>query len=168
MRKKLIPPFVFFMGLVSTKMHAQKLRTLIGGNVMIGSPTGDFKNFYTRVTGVEGSIGKGFSKLYVIGTIGYQAYKEADGFVYGKMSLIPMKAGIRIYPTEKIFICGNAGYGFLKDETMTFRDTRFVYDAGAGLNFLLGQISIHYDAWQRRNNPGTSASVLLKVGLVIK
>jgi hypothetical protein len=152
MRKKLIPPFVFFMGLVSTKMHAQKLRTLIGGNVMIGSPTGDFKNFYTRVTGVEGSIGKGFSKLYVIGTIGYQAYKEADGFVYGKMSLIPMKAGIRIYP----------------DETMTFRDTRFVYDAGTGLNFLLGQISIHYDAWQRRNNPGTSASVLLKIGFVIK
>jgi hypothetical protein len=84
MRKKLIPPFVFFMGLVSTKMHAQKLRTLIGGNVMIGSPTGDFKNFYTRVTGVEGSIGKGFQSYVLLALLATRLIKRQMGLCMAK------------------------------------------------------------------------------------
>jgi hypothetical protein len=168
MLKKMFLVFIFCIALFSVSVTAQKVKTLIGGNLILGSPTGDFKNSYKRVTGVEGSIGKGFSKAYFVGTVGYQTYKEVDGFVYGKMSLIPVKAGLRVYPTEKLFLCANAGYGFLKDETMSSRETRFIYDAGIGLNFFPGQISIHYDAWQRKNNPGTSASVLLKIGFLIK
>lgn len=162
--------FIFSVSLVlfSTSLIAQKSKSFIGGNIVFGFPGGDFKDSYKSAIGVEGSAGIGFSKLYLLGTVGYTSYKPVSGNMYGKITIIPLKAGLRLYATKKIFLAGNAGYGFLKDEVMESREARFVYDAGVGVHFLLGQVSVHYDAWKRKNNPGSSSTVQLKLGLAIK
>ena len=147
---------------------AQKTNLFLGGNLIVGFPSGDFKNGYKRATGIEGSMGLGSSKFIVLGTLGYMSYKEKSGNQFGKITVIPLKGGIRVYPTNILFLTGNAGVGFLKDETMNSRETRFVYDAGVGLHIILGQISVHYDAWKRQNTNGYTGSVLLKFGLALK
>lgn len=147
---------------------AQKTNLFLGGNLIVGFPSGDFKNGYKRATGIEGSMGLGSSKFIVLGTLGYMSYKEKEGNQFGKITVIPLKGGIRVYPTNMLFLTGNAGVGFLKDETMNSRETRFVYDAGVGLHIILGQISVHYDAWKRQNTNGYTGSVLLKLGLALK
>ena len=158
----------FSLVLLSTSLMAQKSKKMIGGNIVFGLPNGDFKNSYKSATGVEGSAGIGISKVYFLGTVGYTLYKPVSGNLYGKITIIPLKAGLRIYATKHLFLAGNAGYGFLKDEVMESREARFVYDAGVGVHFLLGQLSVHYDAWKRKNNPGTSATVQLKLGLALR
>ena len=147
---------------------AQKTNLFLGGNLIVGFPSGDFKNGYKRATGIEGSMGLGSSKFIVLGTLGYMSYKEKEGNQFGKITVIPLKAGIRVYPTNMLFLTGNAGVGFLKDETMNSRETRFVYDAGVGLHIILGQISVHYDAWKRQNTNGYTGAILLKFGLALK
>ena len=129
---------------------AQKTNPFLGGNLILGFPNGDFKTAYKSALGIEGSAGFGGKRIFVLGTLGYVSYKAESG-----------------NPTKRLFLTGNAGYGFLKDETMSKREARFVYDAGVGLHFLLSQISVHYDAWQRKNNAGVSSSIQLKLGLAL-
>jgi hypothetical protein len=147
---------------------AQKTDLFIGGNLIVGFPSGDFKDGYKRATGIEGSLGLGGSRVIVLGTLGYMSYKEQSGNPYGKITVIPVKAGLRVYPTKLLFLTGNAGVGFLKDEVMSSRETRFVYDAGIGLHLIVAQISLHYDAWKRQNTNGYTGAVLLKFGIAIK
>ncbi len=148
-------------------VSAQKTKPFLGGNLILGFPNGDFKTAYKSALGIEGSAGFGGKRIFVLGTLGYVSYKAESGNPYGKITVIPLKAGLRVYPTKRLFLTGNAGYGFLKDETMSKREARFVYDAGVGLHFLLSQISVHYDAWQRKNNAGVSSSIQLKLGLAL-
>lgn len=147
---------------------AQKTDLFLGGNLIVGFPSGDFKDGYKRATGIEGSLGLGGSKVIVLGTLGYMSYKEQSLNPYGKITVIPVKAGLRVYPTKVLFLTGNAGVGFLKDEVMSSRETRFVYDAGIGLHLIVAQVSVHYDAWKRQNTNGYTGAVLLKFGIAIK
>lgn len=150
------------------KLAAQDVSLFAGGNIIVGFPTGDFKNGYKRATGIEASLGAGTKRVILLGTVGYTSYKEQDGNNFGKITAVPIKGGIRLYPSNIIFLTGNAGVALLKDETMSSRESRFTYDAGIGLHFILGQVSVHYDAWKRKNNPGYSSSIQLKFGLAIK
>ena len=85
-----------------------------------------------------------------------------------KITVIPVKAGLRVYPVKSIFLTGNAGVGFLKDEVMSSRESRFMYDAGIGFHFFLPQISVHYEAWKKQSSPGYTTAVLLKMGFALK
>ena len=118
---------------------AQKTKPFLGGNLILGFPNGDFKTSYKSALGIEASAGFGSKRIFVLGTLGYVSYKAQSGNPYGKITVIPLKAGLRLYPTKRLFITGNAGFGFLKDETMSKRESRFVYDAGVGVHFLLSR-----------------------------
>lgn len=168
MRTTLFSLFLLAQFAVIGKVAAQKLNTFVGGNLIIGFPTGDFKNGYKRATGIDASLGFGGKHLYGIGTIGYVSYKEQSGNPYGKITLVPIKAGLRVYPTNILFLSGNAGVGFLKDEVMSSRESRFMFDAGIGLHLLVGQISLNYDGWKRQNTDGFSGTIQLKLGLAFK
>ncbi len=168
MRKSAFLATLFISVCFIKNLPAQSSTIFAGGNIIVGFPTGDFKNGYKRATGIEGSLGFGTKKIILLGTLGYVSYKEQDGNSYGKITTIPVKGGLRFYPSNILFLTGNAGVGFLKDETMSSRESRFMYDAGIGLHFILGQVSLNYDAWKRKNNPGYSGSVQLKLGLAIK
>lgn len=155
-------------GPVQQAAAQKKMSSFIGGNLIIGYPQGDFKDGYKLATGIDASLGFGKKHLYAIGTIGYVSYKAQSDNLYGKITLIPVKAGVRIYLGNFFFLSGNAGVGFLNDEVDKDRTSRFMYDVGAGFHFILGQVSVHYDAWQRKNNPGSSSTIQLKFGLALK
>ena len=156
------------IGFVQKAAAQNKVQSFIGGNIIIGYPQDDFKNGYKIGTGVDASLGFGSKHVYAIGTVGYLSYKPQSNNTYGKISVIPVKAGVRIYPGNFFFLSGNAGVGFLKDEVTTNRSSRFMYDAGLGFHFILGQVSLHYDAWQRKNTSGASGAIQLKLGLALK
>lgn len=155
-------------GLVKQAAAQKKMNSFIGGNLIIGYPQGDFKNGYKLATGIDASLGFGSKHLYGIGTIGYVSYKAQSDNPYGKITVIPVKAGLRIYPGNIFFLSGNAGVGFLNDQVDKNRTSRFMYDVGMGFHFILGQVSVNYDAWQRKNTPGSSSTIQLKLGLALK
>ncbi|MFT3846963.1 MAG: outer membrane beta-barrel protein [Lacibacter sp.] len=158
--------FFLFALLTSSALSAQKkAKSFIGGNLIYAVPSGMFKTGYKHGTGVDASLGVGTSKIYFVGTLGYLSYKAQSDNVYGKITVIPLKAGLRIRPTKSLFLAGNAGYGFLKDETMSSRDAKFMYDAGIGVHFILLDFGVYYDAWKKTNTPGYSGAVQLKFGM---
>lgn len=172
MKSKILSIIVAIVGLTSAS-YAQKGNTIFGGNVIVGAPLSDFRNNYKSVFGIEGFGGFGLGqKAFVTGTIGFQSYApdpgSYDGVYYGKITMIPLKAGVRFYPVNNFFLTGNAGIGLVRDETIEARESRFAYDVGAGLNFSIFNASVHYDAIKRVNAPGSSNAVLLKLGIAIR
>ncbi|MBP6687426.1 MAG: hypothetical protein KA160_06175 [Lacibacter sp.] len=173
MRKSLVLHALFTVMLVitgfSAKAQGGDLNIYAGGNIIVAFPAGDFKNGYTYGAGAEGSLGFGITKkIYLLGTLGYVSYKNEDTNPYGKIRYVPIKGGIRIYPGKNLYVAANAGVGLLKDAVMTSNESRFAYDAGVGIQVSVLQFGIHYDAWQRKNTPGASGAVQVKVGLVFK
>jgi Outer membrane protein beta-barrel domain len=173
MRKSLVlhALFVVILAVIgfSAKAQSSDMNLYAGGNLILAFPAGDFSNGYTYGAGAEGSLGFGItSKLYVLGTLGYISYKNEDGNLYGKIRYVPIKAGLRLYPGKNFYVAANAGIGLLKDEAMTSSESRFAYDAGVGIQVSVLQFGVHYDAWQRKNTPGASGALQVKVGLVFK
>jgi hypothetical protein len=168
MKSKFLSIIVAIIGLTSAS-YAQKANTIFGGNVIVGAPLGDLRNDYRSVFGIEGFGGFGLGQsAYITGTIGFQSYAPESYNPYGKISMVPLKAGIRYYPVKNLFLTGNAGVGLIKDETIDARESRFAYDIGAGLNLNIFNASVHYDGWQKKNTNGGSHSVLLKLGIAIR
>jgi hypothetical protein len=97
MRTTLFSLFLLAQLAMIGKVTAQKLNTFVGGNLIIGFPTGDFKDGYKRATGIDASLGFGSKHLYGLGTIGYVSYKPQSGNPYGKITVVPIKAGLRVY-----------------------------------------------------------------------
>ncbi|RXK62758.1 hypothetical protein ESA94_07105 [Lacibacter luteus] len=173
MNKKIFLSVVVAIVAFTGSAVAQKGKPIFGGNVIIGIPTGDFRTDYKGVTGIEGLAGFGVAQnVYVTGTLGFQSYSpdpnSFDGTYYGKITSIPLKAGLRIYPTNNFFLTGNAGIALLKDQTIDARESRFAYDIGAGFSFNIFHASVHYDGWQTKNTSGGSNSVVAKLGIAIR
>ena len=147
---------------------AQDAQLFIGGNVILGFPSGDFKQGYSYATGLDATMGFGGKKILLTGTAGYVAYRQKDSNPYGKITLIPFKAGLRIYPYKDLFLSANAGMGFLKDANMASRETRFIYDIGIGIHSGVIQVGLSYDGWKRKNSMGTSNTLQLKMGIALK
>ncbi len=167
-QKFLFSMFVACIGFTSVAV-AQKANTIFGGNVIIGAPLGDLRNDYRSVVGIEGLAGFGVGQnVYLTGTIGFQSYAPESFNPYGKITMVPLKAGVRFYPVNNFFLTGNAGLGLIRDETIDARESRFAYDIGAGLSFSIFNASVHYDGWQKKNTNGGSNSVLLKLGIAIR
>jgi hypothetical protein len=167
-QKFLFSMFVACIGFTSVAV-AQKANTIFGGNVIIGAPLGDLRNDYRSVVGIEGLAGFGVGQnVYLTGTLGFQSYAPESFNPYGKITMVPLKAGVRFYPVNNFFLTGNAGLGLIRDETIDARESRFAYDIGAGLSFSIFNASVHYDGWQKKNTNGGSNSVLLKLGIAIR
>lgn len=161
--------FVFvysFLLLLAVSVSAQKKsESFIGGNLIYSMPQDLFKQGYKSGAGIDASLGVGTKRVLFVGTLGYLSYKAKSDNPYGKISVIPLKAGLRVYPTKTLFLAGNAGFGFLKDETMSSRETKFMYDAGVGIHFILLDFGVYYDAWKKTNTPGYSGAIELKFGM---
>lgn len=167
-QKFLFSMFVACIGFTSVAV-AQKANTIFGGNVIIGAPLGDLRNDYRSVVGIEGLAGFGVGQnVYLTGTLGFQSYAPESFNPYGKITMVPLKAGVRFYPVNNFFLTGNAGLGLIRDETIDARESRLAYDIGAGLSFSIFNASVHYDGWQKKNTNGGSNSVLLKLGIAIR
>lgn len=169
MKKKSLLFILLAFFIVNGTLLAQKKNTLFGGNVIVGFPVGSFGEQYTSALGFEGYGGiRLIENLYATGTLGYVSYAAESYNPYGRVTLIPIKAGLRYYATKNLFLTGNAGVGLIKDQTITSRESRFAYDVGAGFQFSKFQAGLYYDGWKRQNTSGSSNSILLKFGIAIK
>ncbi|MBS4064020.1 MAG: hypothetical protein KGZ74_05645 [Chitinophagaceae bacterium] len=166
--KQIIPFFISMLSM--SDLIAQKdVNLFAGGNLIVGFAGGDFKNGYSYATGIDASLGAGITKnVYAVGTLGYISYKNEDSNPYGKITLIPLKAGLRVYPYKNFFVAGDAGVGFLKDEIMTSRESRFIYDLGIGAHGELLQMGFYYDGWKRKNNKGSSNTFQIRLGIALR
>lgn len=161
--------FLFVMVPVSKMMAQGKGNIFAGGTIILGFPTGDFASGYTFATGIDASLGAGVAeKVFITGTLGYISYKHDDNNPYGKITMIPLKAGIRVYPYKNIFIAGDAGVGFLKDQVMSSRESRFIYDLGVGAHGELLQAGLYYDGWKRKNSNGSSNTFQIRIGIALR
>lgn len=68
-----------------------------------GSPQAILKNGYKRATGIEASLGAGTKRVILLGTVGYISYKEQEGNNFGKITAVPIKGGLRLYPSRVFF-----------------------------------------------------------------
>lgn len=162
-------PLLLIFVVISNNTFAQKKNTIFGGNVIVGFPTGTLADNYTNAFGLEGLAGFGVANnVYLTGTVGYVSYAAESFNPYGRITVVPIKAGVRLYATDRFFLTGNAGVGLIKDETMDVRESRFTYDVGAGVQFSMFNASLHYDGWKKSNTTGSSNAVLLKLGIAIR
>jgi len=174
MKQLFLFPLLLVLFISPSILKAQKGKPIFGGNVIAGMPTGELRNGYKSVFGIEGMGGIAVVKnLYVMGTIGFQSYAPDPNAVfpyagYDRITMIPLKAGLRLYPVNKVFLTGNLGVGLVDDGELVARESRFVYDVGAGLHYSMFQASIHYDAIKRVNSTGTSNAFLIKLGIAIR
>src|SRR5688572_16481453 len=109
--KKVLASVVACMALL-TIVQAQKFT--IGAGANVGLPLGDAADISSVTVGGELQGEYQFNKtISAVFTTGYTHFigKDFEGikFNYG---VVPLLAGARFYPSAKVFIGGQLGYGF--------------------------------------------------------
>ena len=121
-----------------------------GAGIRLGLPVGDFSDSHSFGIGGEVQGEYGFSKKFSgIVTTGYTHFfgKEStigpitienEGF-----GVIPVIAGLRVYPSNNIFIGAQAGVGFLTGGGSS--DAAFNWQPQVGVNTEHFQVALNYN-----------------------
>jgi opacity protein-like surface antigen len=130
----------------------------LGVGVEFGFPMGDFGD--VSDFGVGGSLLYQHpiaNKLNFTGTAGYMNFQGKD-FEFagetvdgGSLGVIPVKAGLRYFLAENIFVNAEAGAVFGTEEGF---GTRFAYSPGLGVEFPVAdksalELSARYEGWSK-------------------
>jgi opacity protein-like surface antigen len=130
----------------------------LGVGVEFAFPMGDFAD--ATKLGVGGSLLYQHpiaSKLNLTGTAGYTNFQGKDyeiggvTFDGGSLGVIPVKAGLRYFLAENIFVNAEAGAVF---GTKDGFGTRFAYSPGLGVEFPVAdkstlELSGRYEGWSK-------------------
>ena len=160
----------------ATGINAQTKRSntgknyLLGANLILANPVGTLSEDYKTGFGIEGMGGiKAGDQLYVTATLAYVNFpNEAYYNNFGNISVTSIKGGLRYYATENVFLSGNAGVGFAKDEVEPQSYGRFIGDIGVGIHFGLVQAGLYYEGRKKIFSDGFSNSVHVKLGIAIR
>ncbi len=129
----------------TTSSSSSDVRFSVG--VDAGVPVGDFGNAYSWNLGgslqAEIPIAK---QLYVTGNVGYNNFfgkkTTVGAFSYTPpdLKIVPLKAGIKIFPTENFYVQGEAGAAFLtnKSDFGYTKSAVFVYAPQIGISYPIG------------------------------
>jgi hypothetical protein len=153
-----------------TKKSSAARNYLLGANLILASPVGTLSEDYKIGFGIEGMGGiKASDQLYVTATLGYVNFpNEAYYNDFGNISVTSIKGGLRYYATDNVFLSGNAGVGFAKDEVEPRSYGRFIGDIGGGVHFGLVQAGLYYEGRKKIFSEGFSNSVQIKLGIAIR
>ncbi|HEX4956856.1 MAG TPA: hypothetical protein VFV46_01655 [Lacibacter sp.] len=153
-----------------TKKSANGKNYLLGAHLIMASPVGTLSEDYKTGFGIEGIGGiKAGEQLYVTATLAYVNFpNEAFYNNYGNISVTSIKGGVRYYATENVFLGGNAGVGFAKDELEPRSYGRFIGDIGAGVHFGLVQAGLFYEGRKKIFSEGFANSVQVKLGIALR
>ena len=89
MKKLFIISTLAILFVCPSMLMAQKGKPIFGGNVIAGVPSGELRNGYKSVFGIEGMGGIGVAKnLYVMGTIGFNQAWYSHQVSLNKFALI--------------------------------------------------------------------------------
>ena len=123
-----------------------------GAGVRLGLPVGDFGDSHSFGIGAEIQGEYNFSEKFSgIITTGYTNFfgKTVDVPPFGEIEfesagLIPIIAGVRVYPTTTFFIGAQAGYGILTGNGDS--EGAFCYQPQIGYNGSKFQVALNYNA----------------------
>ncbi len=130
-------------------------------------PMGDFGD--VSKFGVGGSLQYQHpiaNKLNVTGSAGYLNFQgkdiEGTGLKFANTGFIPVKAGLRYFLAENIFVAGELGAAF---GTSDGAGTAFAYSPGVGVEFPVAdkstlELSGRYEGW---SNNGTLSFIGLRL-----
>jgi hypothetical protein len=163
--KACIVILVSSVSLVSASAQIKRPHLLIGANASYNNPQGSFANTYKFGLGGEVFGGIGVGKTYLIATLGTSNFFADKENSYGSLVYKPIKVGVRQFLfSNKIFVTGDMGVGYVKDKTMNNSENKFTAGIGAGARLLGLEAGIYYNSWKALHEPGFSNSVQLKVG----
>jgi hypothetical protein len=153
-----------------TKKSAAGKNYLLGANLILASPVGTLSEDYKTGFGIEGMGGiKAGDQLYIMATLAYVNFPNETYYNdFGNISVTSIKGGLRYYATENVFLSGNAGVGFAKDEVEPRSYGRFIGDIGGGVHLGLVQAGLYYEGRKKIFSDGFSNSVQVKLGIAIR
>jgi len=160
--------FALLIGCVASKATTAQFKrphVLIGGNVSYNNPQGNFANLYKFGAGGEVFAGIGFSKTYLVGTLGIADFIGNNENSYGNLIYKPIKIGIRQFLfSNKIFLNADMGNAYIKDKTMSNSESKFTTGVGAGARLFGLEASLYYNSFKAAHQGGFSNAVQYKVG----
>lgn len=165
-----LPVLLLFLTAAVTAAAQKKNSNLIfGGNLVLANPVGSFSDAYRTGFGLEGMAGIQIAdELFAMGTLGYVSYNNENDNPFGNINVTSVKGGVRFYAAEKVFLAGNAGIGFARDETESRSYSRFIGDIGAGIHFNKVQAGLFYEGRKKIFSDGFAGSIQLKLGIAIR
>lgn len=170
MKNTLRLPFailLLFIAMVGSKpAHAQKLVFLFG-HVLYAVPVDQyFEKNYSYGLGVEGGIGLGTGRTFIVGTIGYSSFTAFSSNPYGKLSFVPLKVGIRhyLFVGKLLFVNADAGLGIVQNQL--YNGSRFSADIGLGVKLGPIEVMADYDGYANTSGAsGYSSWIGIKAGM---
>lgn len=131
--------------------------TRLGFGLSVGIPTNDD---YNIAVGGDLRLQKDFySNISGILSLGYTNFSIKDALGGGSIGFIPLKAGIKFFPTERFYFSGEVGAAFGTDEG---QGTAFVYAPGIGIGFNKGiDLGLRYEGFSQ--NGGNLGQVALRI-----
>jgi hypothetical protein len=131
--------------------------TRLGFGLSVGIPTNDA---YNIAVGGDLRLQKDFySNISGILSLGYTNFSVKDDLGGGSIGYVPLKAGIKFFPTERFYFSGEVGAAFGTDEG---QGTAFVYAPGIGIGFNKGiDLGLRYEGFSQ--NGGNLGQVALRV-----
>lgn len=143
--KKLLTASVLFLSFMSAKSQAK-----FGAGLNVGIPVKNLSGSSVAV-GADLMLHYGISKeVAVTGDVGYTAlFAKNDGKT---TNIVPLRAGLRFYPSPGFFLGGKIGAGFLSGNGSI---TTTAYSLGAGLKMDDRlEIGASYDAYSKNGTIG--------------
>lgn len=118
----------------------------VGAGLRVGLPVGEFGDVYGFALGAEVQGEYKFSPM-VSGTIttGYTRFmgKTIGGFEIPSTGIIPILAGVRVYPSTQFFVGGRLGLSLSTEEG---GGSDFTYEPQIGYNGQRFQLALGYNA----------------------
>jgi len=144
---------VFFAG----KATAQRLVFLFGHGVYSVPAGTNFKNAYRFGLGGEVGVGVGLlGKTFITGAVGYTDFVHSSSSEMGNLQYTPVKVGIRHYLLARVlFVHGDLGPGFFKQNKVDNKFTKFTGDIGVGVKLAGLEVSADYDGILGSNPSGS-------------
>lgn len=150
-----------------SQLNAQKLIFLFAHGQYAAPVDSYFKHNYNYGAGVEGGVGFGTGRTFLVATFGYTSFKSGSENAYGNTSFVPIKGGIRHYilVAKILFLQADAGVGIIKNDAIS--SSRFSGDIGAGVTLGPFEIIVNYDGFSRTSaeNTGYSSWIGIKAGM---
>ena len=135
----------------------------LGVGLNVGAPTGNSGDVYSLTLGGDLKLQRDITEsLSGTLTTGYTNFFVKDKFknILTDLGYVPLKAGLKLFPTKGFYISAEVGAGFGVQKNS---GTGFLYSPGVGMAFAKNyDISARYEAVNFKNN-STLSQVALRI-----
>jgi len=156
---------LFFASLIlisAFSVRSQNAALKFGGGLNLGIPV-------HNLSGSTVAIGADFLAHYAVttqvaitGDFGYTALFAENGGA--TTNILPLRAGLRVYPAENVYFLGKIGAGFISSNGSSVTSTAYSLGGGYSINNKL-EIGASYDGYSKN---GTIGLLNLRLGFFFK